>query len=63
MLTITDVFLDQKRVNVCEHAVKMAPRIQNLNYFKDINIIPAYAIHNSDLAVTFYEIKHRHIVL
>ena len=23
---ITDVFLDQKRVNVCEHTVKMAPR-------------------------------------
>ena len=24
-MTITDVFLDQKRVNVCEHTVKMAP--------------------------------------
>ena len=24
-LAITDVFLDQKRVNVCEHTVKMAP--------------------------------------
>ena len=24
ILTITDVFLDQKRVNICEHAVKMA---------------------------------------
>ena len=23
--TITDVFLDQKRVNVCKHTVKMAP--------------------------------------
>ena len=23
--TITDVFLNQKRVNVCEHTVKMAP--------------------------------------
>ena len=22
---ITDVFLDQKKVNVCEHTVKMAP--------------------------------------
>ena len=25
ILTITNVFLDQKRVNVCEHTVKMAP--------------------------------------
>ena len=23
--TITDVFLDQKRVNVCEHTIKMEP--------------------------------------
>jgi hypothetical protein len=23
---IADVFLDQKRVNVCEHTIKMAPR-------------------------------------
>jgi hypothetical protein len=26
ILMITDVFLNQKRVNVCEHMVKMAPR-------------------------------------
>jgi hypothetical protein len=25
VLTITDVFLNHKRVNVCEHTVKMAP--------------------------------------
>ena len=25
--TIRDVFLDQKRVNVCEHTVKMVPRV------------------------------------
>ena len=25
--TITDVFLDQKRVNVCENTVKMAPHV------------------------------------
>jgi len=25
ILTITDVFLNQKRVDVCEHAVKMEP--------------------------------------
>ena len=25
ILTITDVFLNQKRVNVCEHRVKMVP--------------------------------------
>ena len=26
ILAITDVFLDQKRVNVCEHSVKKVPR-------------------------------------
>ena len=26
ILTITNVFLDQKRVNLCEHTVKKAPR-------------------------------------
>ena len=25
ILTITDIFLDQKRTNVCEHTIKMAP--------------------------------------
>ena len=27
--TITDVFLDQKRVNVCEHTVKMASHVMS----------------------------------
>ena len=36
----TNVFLDQKRVNVCEHIVKMAPRESSVKSAIRRNAIP-----------------------
>jgi hypothetical protein len=52
--TITDVFLDQKRVNVCEHMVKTAHMVPSSHTFtllnkKDIVIVKTFQFIRSSL--------------
>ena len=49
-MTITDVFLDHKRANVCEHMVKMAPHDTFLLPFSQ-----CFLVHSLLTDEDFYE--------
>ena len=58
-MTMTDIFLNQKRVNVCEHTVKMALHYTRLKLIVTHNVaLLAHTVVMEVCSMKFFKMKY-----